>query len=109
MHVQTGMFLLAILTTVLTTGPGSVLFGMAYVKTRQLALPIGLQVGWNFAQALVPRASGGNIAKTLLIVTGDKQHYNFVKTDQIISVKIDRAISIFISNLNGFWHRIFYY
>lgn len=78
MHVQAGMPLPAILTTVLTTGLGSVLFGMAYVKTRHLALSIGLHAGWNFAQALIPRAAGGNMAKTLLIVTGDTARYNLV-------------------------------
>lgn len=77
MHMQAGMALSEILTTALTTGLGSVLFGMAYVKTRHLALPIGLHAGWNFAQALVPRATGGNAARTLLIVSGDSDHYNF--------------------------------
>ncbi|HWV28467.1 MAG TPA: type II CAAX endopeptidase family protein [Dyadobacter sp.] len=77
MHVQAGMAFPAILTTALTTGLGSVLFGMACARTRHLALPIGLHAGWNFAQALVPRAAGGNMAKTLLIVTGDTERYNF--------------------------------
>lgn len=78
MHVQADMTLPAILTTVLTTGLGSLLFGIAYVKTEHLALSIGLHAGWNFAQALIPRAAGGNVSKTLLIVTGDPERYNFV-------------------------------
>jgi membrane protease YdiL (CAAX protease family) len=29
---------------------GSLIFGLAYIKTRSLALPIGLHLGWNWAQ-----------------------------------------------------------
>lgn len=32
------------------TALGAVLFGLAYLRTRQLALPIGLHFGWNWAQ-----------------------------------------------------------
>lgn len=42
--------------TLLTTGLGSVLYGLAYIKTKSMVLPIGLHMGWNLAQALVPRS-----------------------------------------------------
>ncbi len=29
---------------------GSIVFGLAYIKTRSLALPVGLHLGWNWAQ-----------------------------------------------------------
>ena len=29
---------------------GAVLFGLAYLRTRSLALPIGLHLGWNWSQ-----------------------------------------------------------
>jgi hypothetical protein len=29
---------------------GSIVFGLAYIKTQSLALPIGLHLGWNWAQ-----------------------------------------------------------
>lgn len=29
---------------------GSLIFGLAYIKTRSLALPVGLHLGWNWAQ-----------------------------------------------------------
>lgn len=32
------------------TALGAVLFGLAYLRTRQLALPIGMHFGWNWAQ-----------------------------------------------------------
>ena len=32
---------------------GSLIFGLAFIKTRSLALPIGLHLGWNWAQGNV--------------------------------------------------------
>ncbi|WP_353720237.1 type II CAAX endopeptidase family protein [Dyadobacter sp. 676] len=77
MHVHAGMDFFSVLTTILTTGLGSVLFGMAYVKTKHLALPIGLHAGWNFVQALVPRAAAGNMGRSLVQISGDADRYNF--------------------------------
>lgn len=42
--------------TWLTTGVGSILYGLCYLKTGKLILSIGLHMGWNLAQALVPRS-----------------------------------------------------
>jgi membrane protease YdiL (CAAX protease family) len=34
----------------LTIGLSAILFGFCYLRTRSLALPIGLHLGWNWAQ-----------------------------------------------------------
>jgi membrane protease YdiL (CAAX protease family) len=44
------------LTLWLTTGLGSILYGLCYIKTGKLLLSIGLHLGWNLAQLLVPRS-----------------------------------------------------
>lgn len=36
---------------ILTTGLASIFFGLAFLKTGSLALPIGLHLGWNWVQA----------------------------------------------------------
>lgn len=41
--------------TLFTTGIGAILFGLAYIKTKNLALPTGIHFGWNFLQILLPR------------------------------------------------------
>ncbi len=75
MHVNSTMDMQTILMAMLTTGLGSVLFGMAYLYTRNLALPIGLHVGWNYAQALIPRTAGA-AGRTIITVDGDPKHYS---------------------------------
>lgn len=45
-----------IFMTWLTTGMGSILYGLCYLRTGKLILSIGLHFGWNLAQALVPRS-----------------------------------------------------
>jgi membrane protease YdiL (CAAX protease family) len=75
MHLHAGMHLSDLLLTMLTTGMGSLLFGLAYYKTRNLALPVGLHFGWNYAQALIPRTTLG-AAGTLGFVTGHGTHYS---------------------------------
>jgi uncharacterized protein len=44
-----------IMATMFTTGIGALLFGLAYIKTNNLALPTGIHFGWNFLQILLPR------------------------------------------------------
>ncbi|QKJ29075.1 CPBP family intramembrane metalloprotease [Mucilaginibacter mali] len=53
--------------TMLCTGIGSVLFGLAYIKTKSLMLPIGIHLGWNYLQLLIPRASGGGNSGLIII------------------------------------------
>lgn len=76
MHLRYGMNATTILTIVLTTSLGSFLFGLAYIKTRHLALPVGLHLGWNFAQTLIPRTICSNKA-ALISVSGELQDYTF--------------------------------
>ena len=54
-HIHDSMPTQEIVGTMLTTGVGHVFFGLAVLKTKNLALPVGLHQGWNFAQVLVPR------------------------------------------------------
>ncbi|MBO9673243.1 MAG: CPBP family intramembrane metalloprotease [Sphingobacteriaceae bacterium] len=62
------------LMTWLTTGMGSVLYGLCYLKTGKLILPIGLHFGWNLAQSLVPRSP--DESKTMLFtLSQDGQYY----------------------------------
>lgn len=60
MHLSGNMSLTDILLTMLTTGIGSLLFGIAVIKTRQLHLAIGIHFGWNLLQFLLPRAASQN-------------------------------------------------
>ncbi|MBN8783659.1 MAG: hypothetical protein ABS85_14810 [Sphingobacteriales bacterium SCN 48-20] len=78
MHVKQGMSGQEIFTTMLCTGMGSLLFGLAYIRTRNLMLPIGLHCGWNYAQALIPRTQPGSTPDSLVIVSGDVADYNFL-------------------------------
>lgn len=81
MHIRAGMSMSDFLITMLTTGTGSLLFGLAYLKTRRLLLPIGIHLGWNFLQSIIPRTAGGG-DKGLIIVPGSYASYNF--TDVVI-------------------------
>jgi len=58
MHLKLNMpiTLSQFMMTWLTTGLGSVLYGLCYIKTGKLLLSIGLHMGWNVAQALIPRS-----------------------------------------------------
>jgi len=56
MHLSGNMSLMDVLLTMLTTGTGSLLFGIAVIKTGQLHLATGVHFGWNFLQYLLPRS-----------------------------------------------------
>ncbi|WP_285058506.1 CPBP family intramembrane glutamic endopeptidase [Pedobacter ginsengisoli] len=61
--------------TWLTTGLGSLLYGLCYLKTGKLMLSVGLHMGWNLAQALVPRSP--EESKTMLFtLVQDGRHYH---------------------------------
>lgn len=70
MHVSIGMSLTDILLTMLTTGAGSFLFGIAVIKTKRLHLSVGIHFGWNFAQFLLPRSASLN-GNGIWTVTGE--------------------------------------
>ncbi|HTE24988.1 lysostaphin resistance A-like protein [Flavitalea sp.] len=55
-HITLNQFLM----TLLTTGLGSILYGLCYIKTGKLLLSIGVHMGWNVAQALIPRSPEQN-------------------------------------------------
>jgi membrane protease YdiL (CAAX protease family) len=56
MHLSDNMSLQDILLTMLTTGIGSLLFGVAVIKTKQIHLAVGIHFGWNLLQLLLPRS-----------------------------------------------------
>ncbi|HVW97455.1 MAG TPA: type II CAAX endopeptidase family protein [Mucilaginibacter sp.] len=99
MHMHFGMSLQEVLLTTLTTGIGSVLFGLAYIRTQHLALPVGLHLGWNFAQALIPRTAGGS-ATTLIMVSGDQHQYNFLNVIMPFIVVTGAAICLLLIRNN---------
>jgi len=70
MHLQRGMSLTNVLTTLFTTGLGSLLFGLAYYRTKNLALPTGIHFGWNLLQVLLPRHPSQNGHGIVKIVDG---------------------------------------
>lgn len=78
MHIKDNMAYEQIFIILLTTGLGSILFGLAYIKTRNLMLPTGLHFGWNFAEVLVPRTSGAGSATSLISVDGNAANYTFI-------------------------------
>ena len=65
-----------ILATMFTTGIGALLFGLAYIKTKNLALPTGIHFGWNFLQILLPRHPSLNGKGIVKIVAGSFNETN---------------------------------
>ncbi|WP_158542186.1 CPBP family intramembrane glutamic endopeptidase [Pedobacter chinensis] len=68
MHINKGMETNDIILVMLSTGAGSVLFGLAYIKTKNLMFPIGIHLGWNYAQELIPRTTGGKNSALVIII-----------------------------------------
>lgn len=75
MHINKGMQANDIILVMLSTGAGSVLFGLAYIKTKSLMFPIGIHLGWNYAQELIPRTAGGKNS-ALVIINHSHTTYN---------------------------------
>ncbi|SEN91557.1 hypothetical protein SAMN04488505_11524 [Chitinophaga rupis] len=80
MHVSEGQRWTDILLTLLTTGAGSILFGLAVIKTGRLHFAVGLHFGWNLAQQLLPRAQEPS-RMGIWYVTGG--HFNTAASDII--------------------------
>ncbi|QEM07901.1 CPBP family intramembrane metalloprotease [Mucilaginibacter rubeus] len=81
MHLKlnTGITWQQFFMTWLTTGMGSLLYGLCYLKTGKLILSIGLHFGWNLAQALVPRSPAEcNTMLFTLIQDGQLYHPLYV-------------------------------
>ncbi|MEJ5994506.1 type II CAAX endopeptidase family protein [Pedobacter sp. Du54] len=75
MHIDKGMKTNDIILVMVSTGAGSILFGLAYIKTKNLMFPIGIHLGWNYAQELIPRTSGGKNS-ALVIISDSHATYN---------------------------------
>jgi membrane protease YdiL (CAAX protease family) len=69
MHLSGNMSPGDILLTMFTTGLGSLLFGIAVIKTKQIHLAVGIHFGWNLLQVLLPRSIMQN-GEGIWIVTG---------------------------------------
>ena len=97
MHVNHSMPLQDIATVMLTTGLGSLLFGLAYIKTRNLMLPAGIHLGWNFLQVLIPRTSGAD-PKALISVTGNQVSYGSfaILAPYLVVVSVAILLLVFI-------------
>lgn len=80
MHLHENMSLTEALLTMLTTGAGSLLFGMTVIKTGHLHMAIGIHFGWNFFQAMLPRHPSQNGGGIVLISDGQ------IETNPIIWV-----------------------
>ena len=70
MHLSSNMSFADVASIMFTTGIGSILFGLAYIKTKKLALPTGIHFGWNLLQILLPRHPSLNGKGIVKIVEG---------------------------------------
>lgn len=75
MHVSSGMQTKEVVMVMLSTGMGSILFGLAFLKSRNLMFPIGIHLGWNYAQELIPRTAGAKNS-ALVIIQESNTDYN---------------------------------
>lgn len=76
-HITSRMPVPEIVGTILTTGFGHVFYGLAVLKTKNLALPLGLHMGWNLAQELMPRHPSLNTESSILhVVLTDGLEYS---------------------------------
>lgn len=78
MHLNGNMNLTDILLTMMTTGLGSLLFGIAVIKTNRLHLAVGIHFGWNLMQQLVPRATIQNGSGIWNVAGGTMEHFNYL-------------------------------
>lgn len=78
MHLSGGMEVKEMLLTIFSTGLGSILFGLAVIKTGRLHLAVGIHFGWNYAQYLLPRHISQNDGGIWLIQGGNTELNSFV-------------------------------
>ena len=90
-----------------TTGLGAILFGLAYIKTKNLALPTGIHFGWNFLQILFPRhpsLNGKGIVK-IVAASFDEKHLNvfiWIMPYVIITILTCIGLNLFYKKKAGF-------
>lgn len=76
-HIHDRMSMPEILGTMLTTGVGHIFFGLAVLKMKNLVLPLGLHMGWNLAQELMPRHPSLNTESSIFhVVPSDGLEYS---------------------------------
>jgi membrane protease YdiL (CAAX protease family) len=77
MHLDHTMHVTRMAEVMLTTGLGSVLFGLAYLKTKKLFLTVGIHLGWNYAQELIPRTMGSSRSGIIIIKESQATYGDF--------------------------------
>lgn len=82
-HIHDSMHMPEILLTMLTTGVGHIFFGLAVLKMKNLALPLGLHMGWNFAQVLLPRHPSLNGENSIFHIVSSEE-LNFTALSLLI-------------------------
>lgn len=77
-HINDTMPIGEIIAIMLTTCLGHIFFGLAVLKMKNLALPLGLHMGWNIAQELIPRHPSINTENSILhVIQSGGLEYNF--------------------------------
>ena len=79
-------------------GVGSLLFGMAAIATRGLAVPIGLHAAWNFGQSMMG-LNGEPALWRAVVDNGQEQHIEHVRTISYVAVMGSATLAFW------FWHR----
>jgi len=76
-------------------GVGSLVFGMAALATRGLALPIGIHAAWNFGQwAVGLRGDGAPLKATVL--PADQAHFDLVHSMSYVIVMVGAGVGIWV-------------
>jgi membrane protease YdiL (CAAX protease family) len=103
MHVNASMSVESVLTVMLTTGLGSLLFGLAYAITRNLMFPVGIHFGWNFMQTLFPRISD-NTSRGMILIDTNRVAHPFLQVVApyllIISITIISMYGMYRNTIN---------
>jgi uncharacterized protein len=79
-------------------GVGSLLFGMAAIATRGLAVPIGLHAAWNFGQSMMG-LNGEPALWRAVVDNGQEQYIEHVRTISYVAVMGSATLAFW------FWHR----
>jgi hypothetical protein len=76
-------------------GVGSLVFGMAALATRGLALPIGIHAAWNFGQWVVGlRGDGAPLKATVL--PADQAHFDLVHSVSYVIVMAGAGVGLLV-------------
>ncbi|WP_276088035.1 CPBP family intramembrane glutamic endopeptidase [Pedobacter sp. JY14-1] len=86
MHISLGMRFSEIGIILLTTGTGSVLFGLAYLRTGRLFFPTGIHMGWNLLQGMLPRAEQQGGAGLFRVIPAHHLHQDLIVVGVYLAV-----------------------